>query len=293
MAVFGCGAHFHAEEDAAGIWVEPEEVAKWVDEASCIVVDVRESVEIEEDDPIPGAMQFPSSAIMFSKPDLEKKVAILRESSKPLVFYTNFGVEKSRCGVLCQWLVDDKGFPRERLYRLKDGLRAWAEKKLPTCKMGDEMWKLASDAQLTEKRQLFWEVIGGGDKGSILVRDDHSLKSLEKSERLSTGAVVEQVRLVGERLCYRLVSGKGPPMGWVSTRLKDSELCILHESTSWKSVVGYKVRVCNLQSEAGQKLNNKQGLVEFFDADKQRFVVKLFDSGEGKALKICNLSALA
>ena len=39
MAVFGCGAHFHAEEDAPGEFVEPAEAAKWVDEASCIAVD--------------------------------------------------------------------------------------------------------------------------------------------------------------------------------------------------------------------------------------------------------------
>ena len=39
MAVFGCGAHFHAEEDAPGEFVEAAEVAKWIDEASCIAVD--------------------------------------------------------------------------------------------------------------------------------------------------------------------------------------------------------------------------------------------------------------
>ena len=40
-------------------------------------------------------------------------------------------------------------------------------------------------------------------------------------ERLSTGAVVEELQLVGERLQYQLRSGEGPKTGWVSISLKD------------------------------------------------------------------------
>lgn len=61
-----------------------------------------------------------------------------------------------------------------------------------------------------------WEVVGGADKGGILVREGQSLKSAECSQRLSTGALIEEVDLVGERLCYKLLTGTGPEVGWVS-----------------------------------------------------------------------------
>ena len=44
-------------------------------------------------------------------------------------------------------------------------------------------------------------------------------------ERLSTGAVVEELQLVGERLQYQLRSGEGPKTGWVSISLKDKAWC--------------------------------------------------------------------
>lgn len=42
-------------------------------------------------------------------------------------------------------------------------------------------------------------------------------------ERLSTGAVVAEEELVGDRLQYTLLSGTGPQTGWVSLRLKDGK----------------------------------------------------------------------
>lgn len=71
-----------------------------------------------------------------------------------------------------------------------------------------------------------WEVVGGADKGGIVVRDGQSLKSEECSERLSTGALVEQAELVGERLSYRLLAGAGPDEGWVSLSIKGKELLV-------------------------------------------------------------------
>lgn len=71
-----------------------------------------------------------------------------------------------------------------------------------------------------------WEVVGGGDKGGILVRKGQDLKSPAEDNRLSTGAVVEQVELVGERLNYKLVTGTGPPTGWVSTKLTGKDLLV-------------------------------------------------------------------
>lgn len=71
-----------------------------------------------------------------------------------------------------------------------------------------------------------WEVVGGGDKGGILVRKGHELASAQYDERLSTGALVEETKLVGERLCYTRLTGSGPREGWVSIKLPGKDLVI-------------------------------------------------------------------
>lgn len=71
-----------------------------------------------------------------------------------------------------------------------------------------------------------WEIVGGSDKGGILVREGHATSSTQCADRLSTGALVEEVELRGDRLHYMLVDGKGsgPTEGWISIKLKDKEL---------------------------------------------------------------------
>lgn len=71
-----------------------------------------------------------------------------------------------------------------------------------------------------------WEVVGGGDKGGILVRSDQSTSSSQLPERLATGTIVEERELVGDRLQYQKVSGAGPDTGWVSVTLKDKALLV-------------------------------------------------------------------
>lgn len=71
-----------------------------------------------------------------------------------------------------------------------------------------------------------WKVVGGADKGGILVRTGQDLKSPEAFERLSTGAVVREEELVAERLHYVLVSGAGPSSGWVSTKVTGKDLVV-------------------------------------------------------------------
>mmetsp|Transcript_63059 Transcript_63059/g.148085 ORF Transcript_63059/g.148085 Transcript_63059/m.148085 type:complete len:367 (+) Transcript_63059:27-1127(+) len=69
-----------------------------------------------------------------------------------------------------------------------------------------------------------WEVVGGGDKGGILVRSGQATSSEQLAERLSTGATVTELELLGERLHYQLLTGTGPAKGWVSISLKDKAL---------------------------------------------------------------------
>lgn len=75
----------------------------------------------------------------------------------------------------------------------------------------------------------FWEVVGGADKGGILIRAGQDLKSEGYDERLSTGAVVEELALVGERLHYKIVTGTGPPEGWASLKIKGKDLLVPKE----------------------------------------------------------------
>lgn len=71
-----------------------------------------------------------------------------------------------------------------------------------------------------------WKVVGGEDTGGILVRIGKDLSSKLAESRLSTGSIVRQVALKDGRLQYNIVSGSGPPRGWVSLKLKLKDLLI-------------------------------------------------------------------
>jgi len=71
-----------------------------------------------------------------------------------------------------------------------------------------------------------WEVVGGADKGGILVREGQETTSKQAAERLSTGALIEEIELVGERLHYKVVEGTGPEEGWISIKLPGKDLAV-------------------------------------------------------------------
>lgn len=79
-----------------------------------------------------------------------------------------------------------------------------------------------------------WEVVGGGDKGGILIREGQALTSPATAERLSTGSIVEEIELIGERLHYKLVegTGTGPAEGWASLKIAGKDLLIPKEDIS-------------------------------------------------------------
>eukprot|EP00747_Dinoflagellata_sp_TGD_P098422 gnl/TRDRNA2_/TRDRNA2_167447_c0_seq2.p1 gnl/TRDRNA2_/TRDRNA2_167447_c0~~gnl/TRDRNA2_/TRDRNA2_167447_c0_seq2.p1 ORF type:complete len:502 (+),score=128.88 gnl/TRDRNA2_/TRDRNA2_167447_c0_seq2:227-1507(+) len=77
-----------------------------------------------------------------------------------------------------------------------------------------------------------WEIVGGADLGGLLVREGKELSSPQVSERLSTGALVRELDLVGERLLFRRCTGTGPDRGWISIALKEKILaCRVSSST--------------------------------------------------------------
>lgn len=77
-----------------------------------------------------------------------------------------------------------------------------------------------------------WEIVGGGDKGGIMVRDGVGLKSPELPERLATGALVEELELKVDRLHFKLASGTGPQEGWISVKITGKELAVRTDKTA-------------------------------------------------------------
>jgi len=68
-----------------------------------------------------------------------------------------------------------------------------------------------------------WKIVGGSATGGLLVRNGESTDSAEVG-RLSSGAQVQEVELVGCRLRYKLIDGQGPVEGWVTTSLRGRPL---------------------------------------------------------------------
>ncbi|CAE7523155.1 unnamed protein product [Symbiodinium pilosum] len=86
--------------------------------------------------------------------------------------------------------------------------------------------RAVEDASSAAPSPSLWEVVGGADKGGIVVRKGKDTSSEQEPRRLVTGSLIEQRELVGDRLRYALHTGEGPSEGWVSIRLKAKELVV-------------------------------------------------------------------
>mmetsp|Transcript_74493 Transcript_74493/g.218367 ORF Transcript_74493/g.218367 Transcript_74493/m.218367 type:complete len:617 (-) Transcript_74493:402-2252(-) len=71
-----------------------------------------------------------------------------------------------------------------------------------------------------------WEIVGGADKGGILVKEAEALSSAPKAERLSTGALVEELELRQGRLHFKKLAGAGPAEGWISIAIPGKDLAV-------------------------------------------------------------------
>lgn len=81
----------------------------------------------------------------------------------------------------------------------------------------------AKDALMQRLREegLLWRIIGGEDLGGIVVRTGEDLTAPKASpERISYGALVEQIALRDTRLHFRKITGEGPEEGWVLVLLE-------------------------------------------------------------------------
>jgi len=83
-----------------------------------------------------------------------------------------------------------------------------------------------------------WEIVGGADKGGIVVRSGPTTTSQQLDQRLSTGALVEEVEVNGDRLSYKLLEGTGPAQGWVAIRITGKELAVKTDKKPGAASVG-------------------------------------------------------
>eukprot|EP00438_Fugacium_kawagutii_P004886 Skav232193 [mRNA] locus=scaffold4523:86227:87191:- [translate_table: standard] len=100
---------------------------------------------------------------------------------------------------------------------------------------------------------MMWEVVGGADKGGIIVREGSDLASAIFSSRLATGAKVKEVEMAADgRLCYELVSGSGPANGWVTVNLKGKDLLVKDVKTEMVKEAELESKESDASTEAEQ-----------------------------------------
>merc|ERR1719220_3212606 len=73
-----------------------------------------------------------------------------------------------------------------------------------------------------------WIVVGGFSKGGIVVRKGEDLRTPELASRLATGALVQEIESMNDRLHYKKIKGDGPDFGWVSIFFKGTMLLEPH-----------------------------------------------------------------
>lgn len=94
-----------------------------------------------------------------------------------------------------------------------------------------------------------WKVVGGRSSGGIVVREGPDLGAKSISERLATGAVIEEETALAvgtcDRLRYRKLLGQGPETGWISFEANGNRLItpvkhVSFKETSWLETTRYQ-----------------------------------------------------
>ncbi|CAE7945018.1 unnamed protein product [Symbiodinium sp. KB8] len=84
---------------------------------------------------------------------------------------------------------------------------------------------VAWQSKLLAARSDLWEVVGGGEKGGLLVRRGRDLTSDALDERLATGSWVKELEPPKDgRLHFARLTGSGPEEGYVSLQVAGKEL---------------------------------------------------------------------
>ncbi|CAE7213252.1 unnamed protein product, partial [Symbiodinium natans] len=83
----------------------------------------------------------------------------------------------------------------------------------------------AQGKPLLAPRHDLWEVVGGMEKGGLLVRKGPELTSEALPERLATGSFVQELQPPSEgRLRFARLTGRGPNQGYVSLQVGGKQL---------------------------------------------------------------------
>jgi len=81
----------------------------------------------------------------------------------------------------------------------------------------------ASTESTTSTGPAEYVVVGGGDKGGIMVRKGKRTSSKELP-RLMMGARIQEIERCGDRVHFEKKDGQGPKTGWVSTAVNGRSL---------------------------------------------------------------------
>jgi len=103
-----------------------------------------------------------------------------------------------------------------------------------------------------------WKVVGGADKGGILVREGYGTSSPALDARLATGATVEERELKGDRIRFSKLSGEGPSEGWASVRLPGKDLLVRIEREASVEEEVEETEECLSPEEAIQRRCQKE-----------------------------------
>eukprot|EP00931_Biecheleriopsis_adriatica_P026426 TRINITY_DN16083_c0_g1_i1.p1 TRINITY_DN16083_c0_g1~~TRINITY_DN16083_c0_g1_i1.p1 ORF type:complete len:1036 (-),score=244.94 TRINITY_DN16083_c0_g1_i1:61-3168(-) len=122
-----------------------------------------------------------------------------------------------------------------------------------------------------------WQVVGGAERGGIIVRKDCQLGSAIADGRLSHGAVIKEVEWKDGRLNYELVSGDGPTQGWVSSILRGEKLLVKAELQQVSVALEKSPQSEGSTSEDEANDNSVQGTTSGSDSEAE---IKCKDSWE-------------
>lgn len=116
---------------------------------------------------------------------------------------------------------------------------------------------------MQESVRPVWKIVGGVTSGGVLVRAGSDLSSLKLPERLSTGALVQEVELVPDvlesgggslqRLHYRRLTGTGPSEGWITLALNQKMLAVREALSISADLLSHEGREDEFRGVSGVK----------------------------------------
>mmetsp|Transcript_22531 Transcript_22531/g.48114 ORF Transcript_22531/g.48114 Transcript_22531/m.48114 type:complete len:277 (-) Transcript_22531:69-899(-) len=121
----------------------------------------------------------------------------------------------------------------------------------------------AASSTKPKKRATLWEIVGGEEKGGVVVKAGMEMDSAAHPDRLAFGAKVAEVELVGDRLNYRLVRGNGPQEGWISI--------VISKKAMAKVLEGAEAQALDEEAlEIGAEIEEEREALEFLRAQEEQ-----------------------